>query len=37
MIMAMFIGVMMVVGVIVRGLNKEAGAGQTTTERSPSF
>jgi hypothetical protein len=33
----MFVVVMMVVGVIVRGLDKEAGAGQTTTERSLSF
>jgi hypothetical protein len=33
----MFIVVMIVMGVIVRGLDKEASAGQTTTERSLSF
>jgi hypothetical protein len=36
-IMTMFIVVMMVVGVIVRGLDKEAGAGQATSERSLRF
>jgi len=36
-IMTMFILVMMVVGVIVRGLDKEAGAGQATSERSLRF